>query len=96
MSNFFKKVFLVFQYGAELEAILKEKKDAADKAEREAEIESNRYRLNLCFKHRQEESQSWYSEGNCDHCRLLRLNAQLHSALDERDNPTQGSRQVWP
>jgi len=59
-------LMLILNYGPELEELLKEKKQ-----ERlEAECEANAHRLNLCFKHRQEQNHSHFSEHNCDYCKL--------------------------
>jgi len=57
---------LIFTHGPELEQVLEEKKRVKDDAEREA----NAHRLNLCYKHRQEQNHSHFSEHNCDYCKL--------------------------
>lgn len=36
------------------------------------EMETKHDNLNLCYKHRQEQNRSRYSEKNCDHCKLLK------------------------
>ena len=67
MKHFFKKLRLVFIYGDELEDLLwKKRSEKAEKLRLE-----NKDRLNLCFKHRQEQNHAIYSEHNCDHCKLL-------------------------
>jgi hypothetical protein len=34
-------------------------------------LETKHHNLNLCYKHRQEQNRSHYSEKNCDYCKLL-------------------------
>jgi len=63
----FKRLMYLFTAGPELDSLIKK-----EKQERElAEFESNRYRLHLCYKHRQEPNHSHYSAHNCDYCKLL-------------------------
>lgn len=50
-----------------------------------AEAKNNAHRLNLCFKHRQEQNHSHYSENNCDHCKLLEKVKQLEESQNECD-----------
>ena len=66
--NLLNKIKLLFTYGPELEKVLKILKDKKLEQERE----NNRYRLNLCYKHRQESKYSDYSSQNCDYCKLLK------------------------
>ena len=64
----FKRIWLMLTYGPEIEIVLKEIREKR----REEERESNRHRLDLCFKHRQEQNHSTYSEGNCHYCKALK------------------------
>ena len=67
IADFIDTLTLIFTYGPDLEEVLKEKKREREDAERK----TNRHRLDLCFKHRQEQNRSIFSEGNCDYCKLL-------------------------
>lgn len=67
MNEFFAKLALIFTSGPELLEIIQEKRVA--RIHREAE--ENRYRLKLCYKHRQEQNRSHFAEHNCDHCKAL-------------------------
>jgi len=76
--NFFKRIYLLFTYGKELDQVLKEKRQELLKIERE----NNKHRLNLCYKHRQEPYFSHYSEDNCDYCKLLKKLKQYENKQD--------------
>lgn len=66
--NFFKKLWLVFTYGDEIDGVLVEARRNLREAARRAKVEN----LNLCLKHQPANVGSHYSEHNCDHCKALK------------------------
>lgn len=73
----FRKLWLVFKYGPELEALPDEKRQKRELAEWEA----TRHNLRLCYKHRQERNHSQYNEQNCDYCKLLKKVEREHENI---------------
>jgi len=65
--SIFKRLKYLFTAGKEIDVLilLKEQEERARKSE------GNRYRLGLCYKHRQEQLHTVYSEQHCDYCKLL-------------------------
>lgn len=64
--SIFKRLMFLLTAGPEIDAIIKEeKRKALIKAH-----EDNAHRLNLCYKHRQEQNHSHFSSHNCDYCKL--------------------------
>ena len=65
--NILKRLKYVFTSGDAIDALIQKENDDIIKAKEEMD----KHRLNLCFKHRQEQNCSHYSEQNCDYCKLL-------------------------
>lgn len=65
--NIFSRLKVCFTHGPELKTHLDQLRQDTLKAE----FESRKHNLNLCYKHRQEQNFSHYSEKNCDYCKLL-------------------------
>lgn len=62
-----KRIVYLLQSGPAIDRLIEaEENRIADEYRKD-----NRYRLNLCRKHRQEQNHSEYSESNCHHCQLL-------------------------
>jgi hypothetical protein len=68
MFNFINKLILVFGYGDELNAVLKEKR----KEEEDRIFRRDISRLKLCESHNPVQGLSNYAEHNCDYCKLLK------------------------
>lgn len=68
MRNFIAKLKLVLDYGPEIDEILQRRR-LEKSVERAKE---DRHQLNLCYRHRQEEKHSHYSDHNCDYCKALK------------------------
>lgn len=66
--RYLKRLWLLVTSGPELDEVIEQQR----RARLYQEAENNRYRLKLCFKHRQESRRSHYAEHNCDHCNLQR------------------------
>ena len=81
MTQFLRRLKYLFLAPAELDALIAKEV----KLKQEAEYEDNRYRLNLCHKHRQEPNHSDYSESNCHYCQLQNHSAWQHEQMMERD-----------
>lgn len=62
--NMFKRLKYLFTASAELDILIKKEHDILEKKKREDQI----HRLNLCWKHRQEQNRSSFSEHNCHYC----------------------------
>lgn len=65
--NWLRRLMLVFQYGPELDRMLKDRKEEADRIKRESEKDY----LQLCIRHQPVHSGAHFSEHNCDHCKAL-------------------------
>ena len=78
----FDKILLFFCIStSELQEIVSKREKEKEKAIEE----SNKDRLFLCFKHRQEDKYSHYSEHNCDYCKALKKIKELQNELDNKD-----------
>jgi hypothetical protein len=78
MINLIKKLMLVYSYGQEIEDVLKNQRNAtAEKKKLEAADN-----LQLCPKHKQEETMYRNSPDNCHYCRLKRKCASLEKTLE--------------
>lgn len=75
--NFFTRLIYLFTAKAEVEELILDKR--AEMLQQEHE--NNRYRLNLCYKHRQEQNHSHYSEQNCHYCQLQNHSDGQHSEI---------------
>lgn len=62
----FKRLIYLITAGDALDELIKEEKRKAY----DLKQENNRYRLDLCYKHRQEQNHSHFSPNNCAYCKL--------------------------
>lgn len=62
--NFIARLRLVLTYGPEIKQILQERRREQERKQ----AEEHKYRLNLCYKHRQEQNRSHFAEHNCHYC----------------------------
>ena len=65
---FFKRLYLCFTYGPEIEQVLKNERERKC----DEEFKRNRHRLQLCEKHNPVNGLTNYASHNCDYCKLLR------------------------
>ena len=80
--NILRKLLLIFNYGPELEDVLKKLQ-----AKRKHDLFIARsHHLSLCLKHQQEHNRSHYAEQNCDHCKLLKK-IESHVVIGPDDSP---------
>jgi hypothetical protein len=64
----FKKIGIVIKNWSHIDELLRKEAIKKELERREAD----RYRLRLCYMHRQERNRSVYSQKNCDYCILLK------------------------
>ena len=87
MKQFFRRLWYVFTATKELDALVEAERKRIEAIERE----DQRYRLDLCHKHRQEPNHSDYSERNCNYCQLENHAAWLHSEVARKDALLRGA-----
>lgn len=75
--NIWKRLWLALTADQDFDTIYQQTQQ--DRFEKERI--SRMHNLNLCFKHRQEEHYSHYSEHNCDYCKLLEQRDELRNIL---------------
>lgn len=85
--NFFTRLVYLFTAPREVEELILDKRAEFKRQD----YENQRHRLNLCYKHRQEQNHSHYSEHNCHHCQLQNHSAWQHSELLRKDSLLRGA-----
>jgi hypothetical protein len=78
--KFLKRFYIALMWGPELESLVKEKREEAEKQA----FKDKELNLKLCFKHQQEQDRSHYSEHNCDYCILSRQVGNLCESIGKK------------
>ena len=67
MKDFFARLRLLFQYGPELDRLVRKEREIVEEQKRKQRATM----LQLCVAHQQEPNRSHFSPHNCDYCKLL-------------------------